>query len=162
MTRLTLLFLLKNKGAQLFLIWVIFWISIWKLLWVFRGKIDVSLGNDFWLPKQPNLPRQLKTLQRFVSSIGNIEKAMWVFFYLGRSGWLGWFGQSENILHTDINFTKDPWQFSNWYSKNHPNQKSLAISFSNQKRNVGSIQWLKKLMVLNHKTNSLNQSENFS
>ena len=51
MTRPTLLFLFKNKGAQLFLIWVIFWISIWKLSWVFRGIIDVRLENDFWLPK---------------------------------------------------------------------------------------------------------------
>ena len=49
--------------------------------------------------------------QRFVSSIGKIEKAMWVFNCLGRSGW---FGQSEVILQTDINFPmKDPWQFSN-------------------------------------------------
>ena len=48
--------------------------------------------------------------QRFVSSIGNIEKAMWVFNCLDR---LGWFGQSKIILQTDINFsTKDPWQFS--------------------------------------------------
>ena len=62
--------------------------------------------------------------QRFVSSIGNIEKAMWVFNCLGRSGW---FGQSEIILRTDINLTtKDPWQSSNWYSKNYPNQKKFG------------------------------------
>ena len=49
--------------------------------------------------------------QRFVSSIGNIEKAMWVFNCRGRSGW---FGQSEIILQTDNNFsTQDIWQFSN-------------------------------------------------
>ena len=61
MTRLTLLFLLKNKGAQLFLIWVIFWISIWKLSWVFRGKIDVSMENIFWLPKSAQLARSAQT-----------------------------------------------------------------------------------------------------
>ena len=47
----TFLFWFENKGAKLFLIWVISWISIWKLSWVFRGKIDVILENDFWLPK---------------------------------------------------------------------------------------------------------------
>ena len=63
--------------------------------------------------------------QRFVSSIGNIEKAMWVFNCLGR---LGWFGQSKIILQTDINFTtKDPCQFPNWYSKNYPNQKKFGL-----------------------------------
>ena len=46
----TFLFWFENKGAQLFLIWVIFWILILKLSWVFREKIDVSLENNFWLP----------------------------------------------------------------------------------------------------------------
>ena len=41
----------ENEGDQLFLIWVIFWILIWKLSWVFCGKIDVSLENNFCLPK---------------------------------------------------------------------------------------------------------------
>ena len=41
----------ENQWAQHFLIWVIFWISIWKLSWVLKGKINVSLENDFWLPK---------------------------------------------------------------------------------------------------------------
>ena len=66
----------------------------------------------------------LRERQRFVSSIGNIEKAMWIFICLGRSGW---FGQSEISLLTYINFTtKDPRQFSNWYSKNYPNQKKFG------------------------------------
>ena len=43
----------------------------------------------------------LRERQRFVSSIGNIEKAMWVFNCLGR---LGWFGQYWLVLHTDSNF----------------------------------------------------------
>ena len=49
----------------------------------------------------------ISSYQRFVSSIENIEKAMWVFNCLGRSGW---FGRSEIIFQTDNNFfTKDPW-----------------------------------------------------
>ena len=39
-------------------------------------------------------------------------------------------------------------------------RKSWASLISNQKKNVGSSQWLRKLMDLNHKTNSFNQSEN--
>ena len=36
-------------------------------------------------------------------------------------------------------------------------RKSWAPSFSNQKKNVGSRQWLNKLMDLNHKILTLNQ-----
>ncbi len=39
-------------------------------------------------------------------------------------------------------------------------EKSLAPSFSNQKRNIGSRQWLNKLMDLNNKILTLNQKEN--
>ena len=47
MTRPTLLFLFKNKGAQLFQIWVIFWISIWNLSWVFPKKNWCQYGEYF-------------------------------------------------------------------------------------------------------------------
>ena len=42
-------FWFENKGAQLFLIRVLFWILILKLSCVLRGEIVVSLENDFWL-----------------------------------------------------------------------------------------------------------------
>mgnify|MGYP006864273743 CR=1 FL=1 len=42
-------FWFENKGAQLFLIRVLFWILILKLSCVLRGEIDVSLENNFWL-----------------------------------------------------------------------------------------------------------------
>ena len=129
--------------------------------WILSGKNVVSLENNFWLPKQPDLPKLLKTHiafsmfpildtnlcikliktcitmnmltltrqidgedfaifcgllrkyelyhinlnQRFVSSIGNIEKAMWVFNHLGRFGRSGWFWQPEIILQTDNNLS---------------------------------------------------------
>ena len=56
-----LLFWFKNKGAQLFLIWVVFWILIWKLSHVLHGKIDVSCEKNSDYPNQPILPRQLKS-----------------------------------------------------------------------------------------------------
>ena len=43
----TLLFWFKNKEAQFCLVWVLFGISIHKLSWVFRGKIDASLEINF-------------------------------------------------------------------------------------------------------------------
>ena len=80
--------------------------------------------------------------QRFVSSIGNIEKAMWVFNCLGR---LGWFGQSEIILQTDVNYTtKDPWQFSKWYSKNYPNQKKFGSFVFKPKKECWFYSMIKK------------------
>ena len=42
-------FWFENKGAQLFLIRVLFWILISKLSYVLRGEIVVSLENDFGL-----------------------------------------------------------------------------------------------------------------
>ena len=95
-----------------------YWAFIIKLLRYSNRFLEIwSLKiSHFWL--------DCWVCQRFVSSIGNIEKAMWDFYCLGRSGW---FGQSEIILQTDVNSTtKDPWQFSNWYSKNYPNQKKLS------------------------------------
>ena len=53
--------MIQTLWAQLFLIWVIFWISIWKLSWVFRGKIDVSMENIFWLPKSAQSARSAQT-----------------------------------------------------------------------------------------------------
>ena len=91
------------------------------------------------------------TKQRFVSSIGNIEKAMWVFNCMGRSGW---YGQSKIIFQTGNNF---PQVRHDYFQKITQIRKSWAPSFSKQKRNVGSSQWLKKLMYLNYKTYFLNQ-----
>ena len=70
----TFLFWWEKKGAQLFLIWVIFWKFIWKLSWVLHGKIVVSLENDFWLL---NLPRQLKTHISF-SMFPILDTNLWV------------------------------------------------------------------------------------
>ena len=68
--------------------------------------------------------------QRFVSSIGNIEKAMRVFNCLGRSAW---FGQSEIILQTDNNFPMyDNFQID--FQKITQIRKSWAPLFSNQKK----------------------------
>ena len=55
----------ENQWAQHFLIWVIFWISIWKLSCVLRGEIDVSLENNFWLIEYfellfPNIAKMMK------------------------------------------------------------------------------------------------------
>jgi hypothetical protein len=91
----------------------------WCIAWGFSTN---ECMHQTWIDRSASSEHTIS--QRFVSSIGNIEKAMWVFNSLGRSGW---FGQSEIILHTDINFTmKDPWQFSNWYAKNYPNQKKFG------------------------------------
>ena len=59
----TFLFWFENEGAQLFLIWVIFWILILKLSWVFRGKIDVSLENNSWLPNSAQPARSAQTVE---------------------------------------------------------------------------------------------------
>ena len=56
-------FAFENEGAQLFLIWVIFWILILKLSWVFRGKIDVSLENNSWLPNSAQPARSAQTVE---------------------------------------------------------------------------------------------------
>ena len=74
----------------------------------------------------------LRERQRFVSSIGNIEKAMWVFNWLGRSGW---FGQSEILSNLTAIFpreTHDNFQID--IQKITQIVKSLAPSFSNQKK----------------------------
>ena len=111
-----------------------------------------SLGH--WILEKSNC-RTILVRSRAEICIGNIKKAMWVFNCLGRSGW---FGQSEIILQTDKNFTtKDPWQFSIWYSKNYPNQNKFGSLALKPKK-----EWLKKLMDLNHNINSFNQSENCS
>ena len=59
----TFLFWFENEGAQLFLIWVIFWILILKLSWVFHGKIEVSLENYSWLPNSAQLARSAQTVE---------------------------------------------------------------------------------------------------
>ena len=64
---------------------------------------------------------------------------------------MGWFGQSEIILHTDNNFyTSHNFQIN--IQKITQIRKSWAPLFSNQKKNFGFSQLLKSLMDLNHKT----------
>ena len=79
----TFLFWFENEGAQLFLIWVIFWISIWKLSWVFRGETDVSLEKISDCPNQPDLPRQLKTHLAFLL-FPILDTNLWFHPYLNQ------------------------------------------------------------------------------
>ena len=58
-------FLFENKGAQLFLIRVIFWILILKMSCVLRGKIVVSLENKFWLPKSDQSAQTVENSHSF-------------------------------------------------------------------------------------------------
>ena len=81
----TLLFWFKNKEAQFCLVWVLFGISIHKLSWVFRGKIDASLEINFWLPKSACLPRQLKTRIAF-SMFPILDTNLWLFPRLSSGG----------------------------------------------------------------------------
>ena len=74
----TFLFWFENEEAKLFLIWVIFWISICKLSWAFRGKIDVSFENDFWLPKPARSAQTVENSQRFFNvPILDTNLCMW-------------------------------------------------------------------------------------
>ena len=61
----TFLFWFKSEEAQIFLIWVHFWILIWKLSRVFRGKTDVSFENYFWLPKSAQSAQAVENLHSF-------------------------------------------------------------------------------------------------
>ena len=63
----TFLLWFKTEGAQLFPIWVTFWILIWKLSWVLRGKIDVSLENAFWLPKSARSAQTVENSHSFIN-----------------------------------------------------------------------------------------------
>ena len=62
------LFWFENEGDQLCLIWVIFWTLIWKLSYVLRGEIVVSLENNFWLPK-PAWSTQIVETSRSFSNV---------------------------------------------------------------------------------------------
>ena len=62
------------------MIWVIFWISIWKLSWVFRGKIDVSLENDFWLPKPARSAQTVKNSHSFFNVSYTWYKSLVIIF----------------------------------------------------------------------------------
>ena len=96
-----------------------------------RHPVHILLTNSNF---EKHISNVSAMVDEILSSIGNIEKAICVFNYLGRSGW---FGQSKIILQTDINFaTKDPWQFLNQYSKNHPNHKKLGFFVFKQKKGM--------------------------
>ena len=84
MTRTNIHFGVENKKAQLFLIWVIFWISIWKLSYVLHGKIVVVWKMISDCPNQPNLPRELKTRIAF-SMFPILDTNLWLYpFCKGR------------------------------------------------------------------------------
>ena len=51
------------------------------------AEIDLSVHSDIFCHIYQVF--LLFWIQRFVSSIENIEKAMWVFNFLGRLGWFG-------------------------------------------------------------------------
>ena len=85
MTRTNIHFGVENKKAQLFLIWVIFWISIWKLSYVLRGKIVVVWKMISDCPNQPNLPRELKTRIAF-SMFPILDTNLWLFPRLSSGG----------------------------------------------------------------------------
>ena len=118
----TFLFWFENEGAKLFLIWVIFWISIWKLSWVFRGKIDVSLENSFWLPKPARSAQTVEnshSFQFFLHLIQIFGLPQNLFKY--STGGILCFWISFRILQY---FYKD----SVW-SKNMPNIEGILILF---------------------------------
>ena len=83
--------------------------------------------------------------QRFVSSIGNIEKALWVFNCLGRWAKLG--SQKLFFKLTSIFPQKIHDNFQLEIQKITQIRKSWAPSFSNQKRNVCFSQWLRMFIV---------------
>ena len=68
--------------------WLILILKAWKTDTTHNIYLDLG-DSDFPSDHIRNklLPTTVCIRQRFVSSIGNIEKALWIFNCLGRSGW---------------------------------------------------------------------------
>jgi hypothetical protein len=97
----TFLFWFENEGAQLFLIWVIFWILILKLSWVFRGKIDVSLENNSWLPNSAQPARSAQTVENS-HSFFNVSYTWYKFLRLWIIRNTGLKFGPVSIMHIDL------------------------------------------------------------
>ena len=76
----TFLFWFENKGVQLFLIWVIFWILIWKLMpeqiWTF---LSVYLAKNMWAMYSKKISTLVVKSNSFIRFFGRIHSLIICF-----------------------------------------------------------------------------------